>query len=207
MFVTPQQVAFVRAGTPREDAVDAARARSVAAEGDDEPGGVEAVGQPQLRSRGERHRHDAGRAMGHRRRGAAGRACGSRSSCRSRRASPKCRSTRRCHSASAAAAAPVAAVVRRPAARPPARGAAPPAAGRGGPPVPIAGPVAYTLQVSMDGARWGTPVGARRGRRADHRDRLHAGAGEVRPHHADRRRRGERAVGDRAGQGVRQVTS
>ena len=48
-----------------------------------------------------------------------------------------------------------------PAAAPAARGAAPPAAGRGGPPVPIAGPVAYTLQVSMDG----TP-GARRSRRA-----------------------------------------
>jgi len=41
---------------------------------------------------------------------------------------------------------------------PPARGAAPPAAGRGGPPVPIAAPVAYTLQVSMDGTAWGSPV-------------------------------------------------
>jgi hypothetical protein len=45
-----------------------------------------------------------------------------------------------------------------PAAGAPARGAAPPAAGRGGPPVPIAAPVAYTLQVSMDGTAWGKPV-------------------------------------------------
>jgi mono/diheme cytochrome c family protein/glucose/arabinose dehydrogenase len=40
------------------------------------------------------------------------------------------------------------------------RGAAPAAArgGRGGPPVPVAGPLAYTVQLSMDGTSWGTPV-------------------------------------------------
>jgi glucose/arabinose dehydrogenase/mono/diheme cytochrome c family protein len=31
--------------------------------------------------------------------------------------------------------------------------------GRGGPPVPIAGPVAYTVQLSMDGTTWAPPVG------------------------------------------------
>jgi putative membrane-bound dehydrogenase-like protein len=40
------------------------------------------------------------------------------------------------------------------------RGAPPAArgAGRGGPPVPVAGPVAYTLQLSTDGTTWGPPV-------------------------------------------------
>ena len=55
-----------------QDAVDAAGARRGAAEGLDQPGGVEAVGQPQLRSRDERDRDDAGRALGYGRRGAAG---------------------------------------------------------------------------------------------------------------------------------------
>ena len=30
--------------------------------------------------------------------------------------------------------------------------------GRGGPQIPVAGPVAYSLQVSMDGTTWGNPV-------------------------------------------------
>ena len=45
-----------------------------------------------------------------------------------------------------------------PAGAAPGRAAGPPAGGRGGPPVAVAGPVAYTLQVSMDGTQWGSPV-------------------------------------------------
>ena len=87
----------------------------------------------------------------------------------------------------------------------PGRGAGPPAGGRGGPPVPVAGPLAYTLQVSMDGTQWGSPVAQGSRQRPDDGDYLHAGAGEVRAHHADRHRIRERAMGDRATARLREV--
>ena len=98
-FVTPADVARVRAGNRRpQDDVDGSGADRVAA-GAAVHGRLEGDGEPQRR-RGER-RADADDVE--RRRAATGRACGSRSSCRNRRPSRRSSSSRRRQAAVAGA--------------------------------------------------------------------------------------------------------
>ena len=89
-MVTPADVARVRErdGGP-QDAVDAARARGLAA-ARARLAAVEADREPRRRRRRRARRRCAAGAPARRRR----RACGSRSSCRSRRSSPRCSSSR-----------------------------------------------------------------------------------------------------------------
>ena len=149
------------------------------------PGGVEAVGEPQRRGGGNATGSDAVRALGHRGRAAAAghvvpdraAAAGDGHRVQIDTAAPFSfggrGSARRGRSALAARLVAGAAAAGQARRRPP-RCARP---RRSRPGRSVAGPVAYTVQVSMDGTTWGAPVAQGAGSHADDGDRLRAGAG------------------------------
>ena len=95
----------------------------------------------------------------------------------------------------AGAAAPGAAAAQAPAAAP-----APPPAFT---PPPPASPRGYKVEVSMDGASWGTPVAEGEGRGPGDGDHVRAGACKVRADHADGHRRAADALVDSEAQTLR----
>ena len=173
-FVTPADVARVRAATAnRKAALDAQGARrrrcragsrrTPAWKADREPQRGDRAGRVDDASLDDRAR---------RRRPA----CGSRSSCRSRRCSPKSSSIHRVRRPAAAAARPRRRRRRRRAVLPYPRG--------------------YRVEVSLGRHELGQAGGRGQGHRRAHDDRVRARPREVRPHHADRHGR-ERAELDR----------